>query len=185
LASPHAPFASSKAEPVAVLQLGTGNAANSQPIRSRAVDFRLCVRKLFTMMELRARSWMACGGWIAILTALLISAALSAETEIQILIALSSAYAIQGCLAELIGVKIDSSGISFPNRVLPTFPYLVLFRRKLRKGSFDRIDFIDKQRIIIYPERRQIIVPTTKKSEDSFVTILRKTFPRVRVANIY
>lgn len=138
-----------------------------------------------TEKELTARSWIACGGWIVILTALLVSA-LSAETEVQIFLALSIAYAVQGCLAELIGVKIDSSGISFPNRVLPRFPYLILFRRKLRKGSFDRVDFIDKQKMIIHPGRKQIFLPTTKKSEEArFARVLRNTFPRVRVAIIY
>ena len=121
-----------------------------------------------------------------ILATLLVSVAVSAETEAQIFLALSIAYAVQGCLAELIGVKIDSSGISFPNRALPRFPYLTLFRRKLRKGSFDRVDFIDKQKIMIHPGGKQIILPTTKKSERArFARVLRNTFPRVRVAIIY
>jgi hypothetical protein len=41
------------------------------------------------------------------------------------LLVLFVVYGIQGYLAELIGVKIASSGISFPNRVFPSFPYLV------------------------------------------------------------
>jgi hypothetical protein len=139
-----------------------------------------------TERELSARSWIACGGWIALLTGLLIFAAISAETEVQMLLALSIAYAVQGFLAELIGVKIDSSGISFPNRLLPRFPYLVLFRRKFHKGSFDRVDFIDKRKIIVHPGRKQIILPMLKKSEETrFLRVLRITFPRVRVAIIY
>jgi hypothetical protein len=128
------------------------------------------------------RSWTACGGWIVILAALSISAVFSAEAEVRTLLVLSLAYGVQGCFAELIGVKIDSSGISFPNRIFPKFPYLILFRRKLPKGSFDRIDIVGKQILMIYPARDQIwIAPTKTSNKNTFVRHLRNTFPTVSV----
>jgi hypothetical protein len=81
--------------------------------------------------KLFLRSRVACGGWIMILAVLLASVISFSETEVQMLLMLSMVYGLQGWLAELIGVKIDASGISFPNRVFPQFPYLVFFRRKL------------------------------------------------------
>jgi hypothetical protein len=126
---------------------------------------------------LSVRSWIACSGWAIILVTLLLLIVLSSETEIQTLLALLVIYSIQGCLTELIGVKIESSGISFPNRVFPRFPYLVLFRCKLPRGSFNRVDFVAKQLFIIYPVRRQIIFPVTKSCNEKHVMrFLRDTF---------
>src|SRR5579871_5234135 len=58
--------------------------------------------------------------------------------------ALFLAYGVQGFAAELIGVKVEPSGISCPNRAFPRFPYLILFRRRLPAGSFDRWRAIPK-----------------------------------------
>jgi hypothetical protein len=99
---------------------------------------------------LSVRSWIACCGWTIILAALLLLVVLSTETAIQTLLMLLMIYGIQGYLAELIGVKIESSGISFPNRVFPSFPYLILFRSKLPRESFNRIDFVKRQIVIVY-----------------------------------
>lgn len=134
---------------------------------------------------LSIRSWIACGGWTIILLALLLFAVLSSELEIQALLALLVAYGIQGCAVELIGVKIEPSGISFPNRVFPSFPYLVLLRSKLPRKSFNRVDFIKKHAFIIYPAMRQIIVPVTKSCDETrIVRFLKDTFPDLSVTII-
>ena len=131
---------------------------------------------------LSVRSWIACGGWTIILVALLLLLALSSEAAIQTLLALLVAYGIQGCLVDLAGVKIEASGISFPNRLFPRFPYLVLFRRKLSRASFNRIDLIKRQSLMIYPAMRQIIVPITKDcNEKRVVRYLKDTFPDLSV----
>jgi hypothetical protein len=127
------------------------------------------------------RSWIVCSGWIVILVALLILIMIFSESEVRTLLALSLVYGAQGCFAELIGVKIDSSGISFPNRVLPRFPYLILFRRKLLAGSFDRIDVVNKRVLMIYPARDEICIPTKTSDKSLFVRYLRNTFPAVSI----
>jgi hypothetical protein len=128
------------------------------------------------------RSWIAFSGWIIILATLLIWAVLSSDVQVITLLGLSLAYALQGCVAEFIGVKIEVSGISFPNRVFSRFPYLILFRRKLSTGSFDRIDFVNKRMLIIYPARDQIIIaPTKSRSKHNLVRVLREIFPMVSV----
>jgi len=131
---------------------------------------------------LSVRSWIAFGGWASILCILLLLLANSSEAAIQTLLALLVVYVAQGCLAELIGVKIEESGFSFPNRVFPSFPYLVLFRRKVPGSSVDRVDFVTRRVFIIYPAMRQIIVPEmTSYDEKRVVRFLRDTFPSVSV----
>ena len=131
---------------------------------------------------LSCRSWIVCSGWIAILAALLISVVLSSEAEVRTLLGLSLAYGVQGCFAELIGVRIESSGISFPNRVFPSFPYLLFFRRKLPVESFNRIDVINKEKLVIYPRIEEIHIALSKNiNRNSFVRTLRHTFPTVSV----
>lgn len=143
------------------------------------LDARLAVRK---RDGISVRSWIAFGGWATILGILLLLLAASSEAAIQTLLALSVVYVTQGCLAELRGVKIEELGFSFPNRVFPSFPYLVLFRRKLPRSSFDRVDFVKRRVFIIYPAMRQIIVPEMKNyDEKRVVWFLRDTFPSVSV----
>jgi hypothetical protein len=134
---------------------------------------------------LSVRSWTACGGWTIIVGALLLLIALTSEAATQTLLALFVVYGIQGCCVELIGVKIESSGISFPNRVFPGFPYLVLLRSKLPRKSFNRVDFIKKHAFIIYPATRQIFVPVTKSCDETrIVRCLKETFPDLSVTII-
>jgi hypothetical protein len=137
-------------------------------------------------MGLSVRSWIACGGWTIILVTLLLLVVLSTETTVQILLVFFVVYGIQGYLAELIGVKIESSGISFPNRVFPSFPYLVLFRSKLPRRSFNRVDFVKRQIVIVYPARRQINIPATKSCDEKrVVRFLRDTFPDLSVTILH
>jgi UDP-N-acetylmuramyl pentapeptide phosphotransferase/UDP-N-acetylglucosamine-1-phosphate transferase len=137
--------------------------------------------------KLFLRSRVACGGWIMILAVLLASVFSFSETEVQMLLMLSMVYGLQGWLAELIGVKIDASGISFPNRVFPQFPYLVLFRRTLSKGSFDRVNFVRKQSsLVIYSAGEQVTVPiTTRFNGIAVAKCLRNEFPKVSVTLLY
>lgn len=134
------------------------------------------------IIRLSVRSWAACAGWTIILVTLLLLAVLSSEAATQTLIALLVAYSIQGCWVELIGVKIESSGISFPNRAFTRFPYLVLFRSKLPRKSFNRVDVVKKHVFVIYPAMRHITVPVTKScDENRVVRVLRHTFPDLSV----
>jgi hypothetical protein len=122
-----------------------------------------------------------------ILAVLLVSVITFSQTEVQTLLMLSMVYGLQGWLAELIGVKIDASGISFPNRVFPQFPYLVFFRRTLSKGSFDRVNFVRKQSsLVIYSAGEQVTVPITTKFDGIAVAkCLRNEFPKVSVMLLY
>ena len=135
---------------------------------------------------LSVRSWIACGGWAIILVTLSLLVVFSSEPSIQTLLALLVIYGIQGCWVELIGVKIEPSGISFPNRVFPRFPYLVLFRRKLPRGAFNRVDFIKRHVILIYPARKHIIIPVSKSCDEKHVVrFLRDTFPNLLVTILH
>jgi hypothetical protein len=136
--------------------------------------------------KLSLRSRVACYGWIVILAILLASVVLFSETEVETLLILSMVYGLQGWLAELIGVKVDASGIAFPNRIFPQFPYLVLFRRKLSEGSFDRIDFANEHLLVIHSAGQRIIVSTpTRFNGIAVAKYLRKQFPKVSVALLY
>ena len=146
------------------------------PITRHNSDWLVAKRKGWA-----CRSWMACSGWIVILATILISMMDSSEAEVNALLALSLAYGVQGCVAELIGVKVEPSGISFPNRAFPRFPYFILFRRRLPAGSFDRIDFVNKRLLIIYPDMNQVYIATTNSDTNTIVRTLRNIFPTVSV----
>ena len=135
---------------------------------------------------LSIRGWMVCGGWVTILGILLLLLVISSEAATQTLLVLLVVYVTQGFLAELIGVKIEGQGFSFPNRAFPRFPYLVFFRRKLPRGSIDRVDFVKGHLFIIYPAMRRIVVPVMKSyDERRMVRFLRDTFPNVSIKTMH
>jgi hypothetical protein len=108
------------------------------------------------------------------------------EIETHVFLMLLFAYGLQALLTELAGVKIDASGVSFPNCAFPQFPYLVLLRRKLPEGSFDRIDLIAKQSLEIHSAGRRITVRmVTRYNRIDFASRLRRTFPKVSVTILY
>jgi hypothetical protein len=136
--------------------------------------------------KLSLRSRVACGGWTMILAVLLVSVIAFSETEVQMLLMLSMAYGLQGWLAELIGVKIDASGVLFPNRMFPQFQYLVLFRGKLSKGSIDRIDFVRKRSLVIHSAGERVTVHiTTRLNGIAVAKHLRNEFPKVLITLLY
>jgi hypothetical protein len=137
--------------------------------------------------KLSLRSRVACGGWIVILAVLLVAVITFSQTEVQMLLILSMVYGLQGGLAELIGVKIDASGVSFPNRVFPHFPYLVFFRRKLSKESFDRVNFVGKpSSLVIYTAGEEVTVPIAARFNGiALARRFRNEFPKVSVTLLY
>jgi hypothetical protein len=136
--------------------------------------------------ELHVRSWIALVGWIIILGTILLMIVSSSEEIIQMFFALLLAYCLQGCLAELIGVRMGSSGISFPNRLFPSFPYLVLFRKNLERNSFNRVDFIRRNILLVYPIMRQVIIPTTRGCDEKrVIRFLRDTFPGLLITILH
>jgi hypothetical protein len=136
--------------------------------------------------QLYTRSWIACGGWIIILGTILLLIVLSSEEIIQMFLALLWTYCLQGYLAEVIGVRMGPSGISFPNRLFPSFPYLVFFRKNLGSNSFNRVDFISRNILLVYPVRRLIIIPTIRGYDEKLVIrFLRDTFPGLLVTILH
>jgi hypothetical protein len=100
--------------------------------------------------------------------------------------ALLLVYCLQGCLAELIGVRMGSSGISFPTRLFPSFPYLVLFRKNLERNSFNRVDFIRRNMLFVHPIMRQVIIPTTRGCDQKrVIRLLRDTFPGLLITILH
>lgn len=47
---------------------------------------------------------------------------------------------IQGFLAELLGIRIDENGVSFPRRMLLSSPFPILWRRTIPTSEISRID---------------------------------------------
>ena len=78
-----------------------------------------------------------------------------------------------------------SSGISFPNRLFPSFPYLVLFRKNLERNSFNRVDFIRRNILLVYPIMRQVIIPTQEVRREASYRFLSDRFPGLLITILH
>lgn len=92
-------------------------------------------------------------------------------------------YALQGLVAEVLGVCVDEASISFPNRLLQRVPLFTLWRTTLPRKSFDRIDRAGERGVTIWhagdPERVKLPSAETRKD---FLSVCSKSFPHAKVS---
>jgi hypothetical protein len=68
----------------------------------------------------------------------------------SLLIGLFAIYCMQGLIVEALGVSIGQEGLSAPRRLLPNFPFLVLWRQWIPSNDIDRIASLPMDRIRVY-----------------------------------
>lgn len=79
-----------------------------------------------------------CIAWL-VLAAVGVGLAFVLEGPMQLLPALLGAYAVQGFVAEMLGVRIDAESIVLPRRFMSVSPFLVLWRERIPLTSVERI----------------------------------------------
>ena len=59
-------------------------------------------------------------------------------------------YIIQIAIVEFLGVELDPEGLSFPRRLMPTIPFIVVGRHWIAAPDIDRIASVRGHRIRVY-----------------------------------
>jgi hypothetical protein len=72
-------------------------------------------------------------------------------------------YGIQAFVAEALGVRVSRKSISFPWRIIPNFPFLVLWRMCVNTAEIEQITSRPKARVRVHKstgERLQVSFPS-------------------------
>jgi len=125
-----------------------------------------------------------CAAWL-ILTgvSVVLQSARTNPLEILILMFLTI-YGIQAFIAEALGVRVSEKAISFPRRLIPSFPFLVLWRMRIECADIDQISSRPKARVRVQKstgERVQVNFPS-REARLRFFQFVKRVDPSISIS---
>jgi hypothetical protein len=132
---------------------------------------------------MRFRSAKYCIEWLALalfsIVALRLCLLEPEEDAASLLIFLFVIYCVQGLFVEAIGVTIYHEGLSVPRRLLPNFPFIVLWRQWIPSNDIDRIASLGMGRIRVYRRRSggRPEFAIFNHDHNNFFRLVKQTFP--------
>jgi hypothetical protein len=116
--------------------------------------------------------------WLAALAITATSSAFLEHNNSIWALTLVLVYLLQALVAEILGVVVNSKGISFPYHPVAQIHFLVFWRRFVSKDYFDRIDRIAYTSIAIYEAGDPVIVWfPDRESRNRFLRTAARIFP--------
>ena len=129
------------------------------------------------------RSLPMCAAWL-ILTGVSVVLQSIRTNPLEILILmLLTVYAIQAFIAEALGVRVSKKSISFPRRLIPGFPFLVLWRMCVKCADIDQISSRPKARVRVQKstgERLQVNFPS-REARLRFFQLVKQADPWISI----
>ena len=90
------------------------------------------------------RSWRSCASWLLFSSAFALGLVSYEKhecvAELHFAIGIIVLFGLQGFAAEMLGLRADEAGFSFPRRLFPRFGFPVLWRRRITAKRVSRID---------------------------------------------
>jgi hypothetical protein len=130
------------------------------------------------------RSLPMCAAWL-ILTGVSVVHQSIRTNPLEILILLFlTVYGIQAFIAEALGVRVSKKSISFPRRLIPNFPFLVLWRVRVRCADIDQISSRPKARVRVQKstgERLQVHFPS-REARLRFFQFVKREDPSISIS---
>jgi hypothetical protein len=124
-----------------------------------------------------------CAAWL-ILTGVSVVLQSIRTNPLEILILmLLTVYAIQAFIAEALGVRVSKKSISFPRRLIPGFPFLVLWRMRVKCADIDQISSRPKARVRVQKstgERLQVNFPS-REARLRFFQLVKQADPWISI----
>ena len=130
------------------------------------------------------RSLPMCAAWL-ILTGVSVVLQSIRTNPLEILILLFlTIYGIQAFIAEALGVRVNKKSISFPRRLIPNFPFLVLWRMRIKCADIDQISSRPKARVRVQKstgERLQVNFPS-REARLRFFQFVKREDPSISIS---
>jgi hypothetical protein len=133
--------------------------------------------------EAKMRSLPMCAAWL-ILTGVSVALQSVRTNPLEILILmLLTPYATQAFIAEALGVRVSQKSISFPRRLFPNFPFLVLWRMRIKCAEIDQISSRPKAGVRVQKrtgERLRVDFPS-REARLRFFQLVKQADPWISV----
>jgi hypothetical protein len=130
------------------------------------------------------RSLPMCAAWL-ILTGVSVVLQSIRTNPLEILILLFlTVYGIRAFIAEALGVRVSKKSISFPRRLIPNFPFLVLWRVRIKCADIDQISSRPKARARVQKstgERLQVHFPS-REARLRFFQFVKREDPSISIS---
>lgn len=130
------------------------------------------------------RSLPLCAAWL-ILTGVSVVLQSTRTNPLEILILMFlTIYGIQAFIAEALGVRVSQKSISFPRRLIPNFPFLLLWRICIKCADIDQISSRPKARVRVQKstgERLQVNFPS-REARLRFFQFVRRVDPSITIS---
>jgi hypothetical protein len=120
--------------------------------------------------------------WLISSVAALIVALTKELSVMTILVMLFAFYCIESFITEILGISVDETGITVPNRLLPKNPWIVFWRKRFKWREIDRVCSLADRRVqLISVDIRADATFRTRDEKLEFFRIVRKFRPSIRI----
>ena len=129
------------------------------------------------------RSLPMCAAWL-ILTGVSVVLQFTRTSPFEIVFLLFlTMYSIQAFIAEALGVRVSQKSISFPRRLFPNFPFLILWRMCIKWADIHQINSRPKARVRVQKstgERLQVSFPS-REARLRFFQFVKSVDPSISI----
>jgi hypothetical protein len=130
------------------------------------------------------RSLSMCAAWLILFGVSLALQSVRPNPLEIIFLLLLAIYALQAFVAEALGVRVSKKTISFPRRLIPGFPFLVLWRVRVKCADIDQISSRPKARVRVQKstgERLQVNFPS-REARLRFFQFVKRADPSISIS---
>jgi hypothetical protein len=129
------------------------------------------------------RSLPMCASWLIVTGAsVVLQSGRTNPLEVLVLLFLTI-YAVQAFIAEALGVRVSKRSISFPRRLVPNFPFLVLWRMRIKCADIDQISSRPKAGVRVHKstgERLRVDFPS-REARLRFFQFVKRVDPSISI----
>jgi len=130
------------------------------------------------------RSLPMCAAWLILTGVSVVLQSIRTNPLEIIILMFLTVYAIQAFIAEALGVRVSKKSISFPRRLIPNFPFLVLWRMRVKCADIDQISSRPKARVRVQKstgERLQVNFPS-REARLRFFQFVKRVDPSISIS---
>jgi hypothetical protein len=120
--------------------------------------------------------------WLISSIVALVIAVTNEVSILTILLMLAAIFCLQSFTTEILGVAVDETGITIPNRLLPGNPWIVFWRRRFKWREIERICSLSDRRVqLISVQTRANATLRNRDEKLKFFRTVRKFRPSIRI----
>ena len=129
------------------------------------------------------RSLPMCAAWLILTGACLALLFVRTNPLESLFLLLLIIYGMQAFVAEALGIRVSKKSVSFPRRLMPGFPFLVLWRARIKCAEIHQISSRPKARVRVEKstgERLRLDFPS-RQARLRFFQLVKRADPWISI----